>query len=177
MAKPTLVPLQALEALVNAINAELAEFAPRYVTPAKKAVFRIYRDTRFSKDKSPYKTAAAAVTEGEGGAAYYVQISAEGLYVGDRVPDDGGAAERHIGPEQHVTSEIREGAELGLAIAEHDPHDRGRHVRVGRQLPERIAGGERQHREQHDADAEQAGKGDQQPPEEISPHDSVISDQ
>jgi len=45
-------------------------------------VFRPNRDTRFSKDKSPYKTAAAAVTEGQGGAAYYVQISAEGLYVG-----------------------------------------------------------------------------------------------
>ena len=45
-------------------------------------VFRPNRDTRFSKDKSPYKTAAAAVTEGEGGAAYYVQISAEGLYAG-----------------------------------------------------------------------------------------------
>jgi uncharacterized protein (TIGR02453 family) len=45
-------------------------------------VFRPNRDTRFSKDKTPYKTAAAAVTEGEGGAAYYVQISAEGLYVG-----------------------------------------------------------------------------------------------
>ena len=48
----------------------------------KLHVFRPNRDTRFSKDKSPYKTAAAAVTEGEGGAAYYVQISAEGLYVG-----------------------------------------------------------------------------------------------
>ncbi|HEY5171007.1 MAG TPA: DUF2461 domain-containing protein [Acidimicrobiia bacterium] len=45
-------------------------------------VFRPNRDTRFSKDKTPYKTAAAAVTESEGGAAYYVQISAEGLYVG-----------------------------------------------------------------------------------------------
>lgn len=49
-----------LEELVNAINGELAEFAPRYVTPVKKAVFRIYRDTRFSKDKRPYKTHVAA---------------------------------------------------------------------------------------------------------------------
>src|SRR5690348_1819958 len=49
-----------LEALVNSVNAELAEFAPRYVTPVKKAVFRIYRDTRFSKDKRPYKTHVAA---------------------------------------------------------------------------------------------------------------------
>lgn len=49
-----------LEALVNTVNAELAEFAPRYVTPVKKAVFRIYRDTRFSNDKRPYKTHIAA---------------------------------------------------------------------------------------------------------------------
>jgi uncharacterized protein (TIGR02453 family) len=45
-------------------------------------LFRPYRDTRFAKDKSPYKTAAAAVTEGPGGTSYYVQVSASGLYVG-----------------------------------------------------------------------------------------------
>lgn len=45
-------------------------------------IFRPNRDTRFAKDKSPYKTAAAAVTESDGGASYYVQISASGLYVG-----------------------------------------------------------------------------------------------
>ena len=45
-------------------------------------MFRPNRDVRFAKDKSPYKTAAAAVTESQGGAAYYVQISSEGLYVG-----------------------------------------------------------------------------------------------
>ncbi len=51
------------------------EFGPLHV-------FRPNRDTRFSKDKTPYKTAAAAVTESEGGASYYVQVSAVGLYVG-----------------------------------------------------------------------------------------------
>ena len=51
------------------------EFGPLHV-------FRPNRDTRFSKDKTPYKTAAAAVTESEGGAAYYVQISAAGLFAG-----------------------------------------------------------------------------------------------
>jgi len=45
-------------------------------------VFRPYRDVRFSKDKAPYKTAAGAVTEGEDGSIFYVQISAEGLFVG-----------------------------------------------------------------------------------------------
>lgn len=49
-----------MEQLVNAINSEFAEFAPRHVTPVKKAVFRIYRDTRFSNDKRPYKTHVAA---------------------------------------------------------------------------------------------------------------------
>jgi uncharacterized protein (TIGR02453 family) len=46
--------------LASAINAELATFAPDYVTEPKNAVFRIYRDTRFSADKTPYKTHIAA---------------------------------------------------------------------------------------------------------------------
>jgi uncharacterized protein (TIGR02453 family) len=44
-------------------------------------VFRPNRDVRFSKDKSPYKTRCYAVTEGEGGEAYYVEVSANGLVV------------------------------------------------------------------------------------------------
>jgi uncharacterized protein (TIGR02453 family) len=44
-------------------------------------LFRPYRDVRFSKDKSPYKTRCYAVTEGEGGESYYVEISATGLVV------------------------------------------------------------------------------------------------
>jgi uncharacterized protein (TIGR02453 family) len=44
-------------------------------------VFRPYRDVRFSKDKTPYKTRCYAVTEGEGGETYYVAISAQGLDV------------------------------------------------------------------------------------------------
>ena len=46
--------------LVSAINGELMKFAPDYVTDPKKALFRIYRDTRFSADKTPYKTHVAA---------------------------------------------------------------------------------------------------------------------
>ena len=45
-------------------------------------VFRPYRDVRFAKDKSPYKTAAGAAAEGPDGSIYYVQVSAEGLFVG-----------------------------------------------------------------------------------------------
>jgi len=44
-------------------------------------LFRPYRDVRFSKDKTPYKTACGAVGEDEGGCVYYVQVSAAGLGV------------------------------------------------------------------------------------------------
>jgi uncharacterized protein (TIGR02453 family) len=44
--------------------------------------FRMNRDTRFSKDKSPYKVTHAAMGETEGGSSHYVQLSAEGLFAG-----------------------------------------------------------------------------------------------
>lgn len=46
-------------------------------------MFRPYRDVRFSADKTPYKTHAAAVVgTGDAGGALYVQLSAAGLLVG-----------------------------------------------------------------------------------------------
>lgn len=47
--------------LVEALNMEFAKFAPEYINDAKKAIYRIYRDTRFSADKTPYKTHIAAI--------------------------------------------------------------------------------------------------------------------
>jgi uncharacterized protein (TIGR02453 family) len=49
----------------------LADLEPEFGSPS---MFRPYRDVRFSKDKSPYKTACGA-TVGE----YYLQVSADGL--------------------------------------------------------------------------------------------------
>ena len=51
------------------------EFGPLHV-------FRPNRDTRFSKDKTPYKTQCYAIAEGEAGERYYVGISTRGLAVG-----------------------------------------------------------------------------------------------
>lgn len=49
-------------------------------------VFRPNRDTRFSADKSPYKTAAAAsIGFGTMGGLLYVQIAADGLMLGGGV--------------------------------------------------------------------------------------------
>jgi len=47
--------------LVLAINAELRRLAPELITEPKRAIYRIYRDVRFSADKSPYKTHTAAL--------------------------------------------------------------------------------------------------------------------
>jgi uncharacterized protein (TIGR02453 family) len=46
--------------LVTALGSAVAGFAPEMVTDPKRAIFRIYRDTRFSPDKTPYKTHVAA---------------------------------------------------------------------------------------------------------------------
>jgi uncharacterized protein (TIGR02453 family) len=45
-----------MEALVDAIGAGMLKFAPEAVTSPQKAIYRIYRDTRFSGGKTPYKT-------------------------------------------------------------------------------------------------------------------------
>jgi uncharacterized protein (TIGR02453 family) len=84
------------------------EFGPLHL-------FRPNRDTRFSKDKTPYKTAAAAVTESQGGAHYYVQISAEGLYVG--------SGYYHLMPDQlaryrGAVADTRKGTAFAKAVAE-----------------------------------------------------------
>ena len=55
-----LIKIPMLE-LVGHLNAAFSSFAPSYVTDPQKAVFRIYRDTRFSHDKTPYKTHIAAI--------------------------------------------------------------------------------------------------------------------
>ena len=44
---------------IDAIRPKLHEISPRFLAVAKKqggSMFRIHRDTRFSKDKTPYKT-------------------------------------------------------------------------------------------------------------------------
>lgn len=78
--------------LLALLNADLAAYAPQYVTDPKKAMFRIYRDTRFSSDKTPYKTNVSAVFKTSGimtGGLYFsispkeIEIAA-GVYHADR---------------------------------------------------------------------------------------------
>ncbi len=65
--------------MVQALNAEFAKAAPAYVTEPKRAVYRIHRDTRFSKDKTPYKDhIGATFTPAQSGAKH----ACGGLYFG-----------------------------------------------------------------------------------------------
>ena len=50
---------QPLRTLLDALDIRLATIAPELVTDPKRSIFRVYRDVRFSRDKSPYKTHAS----------------------------------------------------------------------------------------------------------------------
>ncbi len=51
---------------VALLNEDLARFAVDHVTDPARAIYRIYRDTRFSKDKTPYKTHIGALFPARG---------------------------------------------------------------------------------------------------------------
>jgi uncharacterized protein (TIGR02453 family) len=93
-------------ALVEAVNAGMRPFAADYVTDPAKAVYRFYRDTRFSKDKTPYKDHIAAsfrhrklVGEG-GGGGYYFSVNHKTVGIGGGIymplPETLRAVRQHI---------------------------------------------------------------------------------
>ena len=86
-----------MAALVTSINDALVERMPEYFQdqPAK-TIFRIYRDTRFSKNKAPYKTHVGAVYNrrgmGDKSSGLYFQIGAAGVGIAGGAympPNDG----------------------------------------------------------------------------------------
>ena len=83
-----------LKLFVEEMDVRFGTFAPEFVGDPKRSIFRIYRDVRFSKDKSPYKTHAAAwfkhrnsghgvgsETHG-GGAGFYFHLEPGASFVG-----------------------------------------------------------------------------------------------
>ncbi len=70
---------QRFEEFVNALIFEISKFDDLAGITAKECMFRIFRDLRFSKDKTPYKTymSAAIGPEGkrEGSFPYYLSVS------------------------------------------------------------------------------------------------------
>jgi len=73
-------------AIIAQVTEAMESFAPSFVRPPEKCLFRIYRDTRFSANKLPYKTHVAAWWSHEGlgktsGAGYYFHIDAKEVVV------------------------------------------------------------------------------------------------
>lgn len=89
------------------------------ITP-KEAIFRIYRDTRFSKDKTPYKTNVSAII-GEGGrknmhsSGIYIEISDDrsAVYSGVYQPN----SKQVQAIREHIVSNLEEFEDLIAAPA------------------------------------------------------------
>ena len=92
-------------------TAELtAEFGP-----AK--IFRPYRDVRFAKDKTPYKTHQGAFVAVGPALGFYLELSARGVRVGSGFYDAGGP---RLGRLREAMAEERTGEQLVAMLAAYD---------------------------------------------------------
>jgi uncharacterized protein (TIGR02453 family) len=78
---------QPMTTIVERLADDFRSFAPELVASPKVSIYRIYRDTRFSDDKRPYKTHVAAVFPTRGlekheGAGVYFHISPAEVWIG-----------------------------------------------------------------------------------------------
>ena len=78
-----------LEALVSATTEALAARGVPLAGDAKKSLFRIHRDVRFSKDKSPYKTHVSATLTRTGPDGLWRKVSPGMVYV--HIEPEGGS--------------------------------------------------------------------------------------
>src|SRR5215475_1624436 len=111
---------QPMFGLIETLAADFQLFAPEMVASPKISAYRIYRDTRFSKNKSPYKTHVAAVFPHSrlgkhDGAGFYLHIAPSEVFIGgglymplpedlstvrQKIADDAAAFERIVGGRQ-----------------------------------------------------------------------------
>ena len=97
-------------ALINQFAEDFADFAPELVATPRASLYRIYRDTRFSEDKTPLKTHIAAIFPCRGlpkhqGAGLYFHVAPAGVWVGGGLyaPD---TAQLHA-VREHIAGNLR----------------------------------------------------------------------
>jgi uncharacterized protein (TIGR02453 family) len=78
---------QPMTAIIERLAVDFRGFAPELVASPRVSLYRIYRDTRFSENKLPYKTHVAAVFPTRGlakheGAGLYFHVSPGEVWVG-----------------------------------------------------------------------------------------------
>jgi uncharacterized protein (TIGR02453 family) len=102
------------------MDALLTELAPEF---GEGKIFRPYRDVRFSRDKSPYKTALAASLAAGG----YIQLSADGLGAGCGMymmaPDQLDRYRRAVADERTgraLVKLVAKARDAGIEVSAHD---------------------------------------------------------
>ena len=133
-------------AIVRKVTEGMLDFAPPFVRPAEKCLFRIYRDTRFSHDKRPYKTHVAAWWSHQGlektsGAGYYFHVSPRSIIVavGAYMPEKDQLAQiRHWLLDHHV--EFRKVLQSPKVRKFYDEFEGNAPTRPPKGFPERPSG-------------------------------------
>lgn len=74
-------------AIIERLAVDFRAFAPELLASPKLSMYRVYRDTRFSANKAPYKTHVAAVFPWRGlprheGAGVYFHVSPDEIWIG-----------------------------------------------------------------------------------------------
>jgi uncharacterized protein (TIGR02453 family) len=121
---------QPMLALIEKVTQDMMEYAPGHIRPPQKSFFRIYRDTRFSADKTPYKTHVAAWWTRNGlektsGGGYYLQVSstevvlAAGVYMPPK--EQLFAIRMHLREHHEEFKRLIEEKKLRRAMSLHDP--------------------------------------------------------
>ena len=78
---------QPIAEVVIRLASEFRRFAPELVASPQQSLYRVYRDTRFSANKQPLKTHAAAVFPWRGlpkheGAGLYFEVACDWVWIG-----------------------------------------------------------------------------------------------
>ena len=74
-------------AVIEQLASDFRSFAPELIASPKLSMYRVYRDTRFSENKTPYKTHIAAIFPWRDlpkheGAGVYFHVAPDGVWIG-----------------------------------------------------------------------------------------------
>jgi uncharacterized protein (TIGR02453 family) len=113
--------------LLSRLARDFPRFAPELIADPRVCLYRIYRDTRFSEDKSPLKTHVAAHFPARGfargaGAGLYVEIAPQWVWMGGGLympaTSDLQAIREHIAVNHHRLRRMLAGSAFRRAVGE-----------------------------------------------------------
>jgi uncharacterized protein (TIGR02453 family) len=96
-------------AVIEQLAVDLRAFAPELTADPRRSIYRVYRDTRFSEDKSPLKTNIAAVFPPRDGerhqsAGLYLEIAPKYVWIGGGLYAPDSAALRRV--REHIAANL-----------------------------------------------------------------------